>query len=141
EAFDVAVYLGGTNLMSPLADLVRRQDNPAVAHAAYLALDRMVINDAGNMLAALEGDPTLMQGREQTRANYFARADVRDLQQRQIVERYLLDSAHGAAELETFAGIFPNANFMISHNLLTQPATPDHAALAGRDAESLRVVE
>ena len=45
EAFDVAVYLGGTSLVPALGDLVRQQDNPAVAHAAYLALDRLVIKD------------------------------------------------------------------------------------------------
>src|SRR5882724_7129293 len=45
------------------------------------------------------------------------------------------------AEMETFAGIYPNANFMISHDLLTQNPTPDHGALVARDAESFRVVQ
>ena len=141
EAFDAAVYLGGTNLVPALGELVRKQDNPAVAHAAFLALDRMVINEPGTLLAALASDPGLMQGREQTRANYFARADMRDPQQRQVVENYLLDARINAAELQQFAGLYPSANFMISHNLLTPTPTPDHAALASRDAESLRVVQ
>jgi len=141
EAFDVAVYLGGANLMSALTDLVRKQDNPAVAHAAFLALDRLVVNDPATTLAALQAAPELMQGRELTRANYFARADVRDPQQRQILEKYLFDPRIGPAELDAFAGVFPNANFMISPNLLTQTPTPDHAALVARDAESLRVVQ
>jgi hypothetical protein len=141
EAFDAAVYLGGTNLMPVLTELVRKQDNPAVAHAAYLALDRLVINDTATALSALEADITLMQGREQTRANYFARADVRDPQQRQVLEKYLLDPQIGPAELNTFAGIYPNANFMISQNLLTPTPTPDHTALLNRDAESLRVLD
>jgi len=141
EAFDVAVYLGGTNLMPALSDLVRRQDNPAVAHAAFLALDRLVINDPATTLAALEAAPDSMQGREQTRANYFARADVRDPQQRQVLEKYLLDPQIGPAELNTFAGVYPNANFMISANLLTPTPTPDRAALTSRDAESLRVLQ
>ena len=141
EAFDVAVYVGGTNLMPALSDLVRRQDNPAVAHAAFLALDKLVINQPAATLAALQASPDLMEGREQTRANCFARADVRDPQQRQVVEKYLLDPQIGPAEMETFAGIYPNANFMISHNLLTQNPTPDHATLVIRDAESLRVVQ
>jgi hypothetical protein len=141
EAFDVAVYLGGTGLLPALSDLVRRQDNPAVAHAAFLALDRLVINDPATTLAALQTEPSLMQGRELTRADYFARADVRDPQQRQVLEKYLLEPSLGPAELAAFAGIFPNANFMISHNLLTQPTTPDGAALRSRDAESLRVLE
>jgi hypothetical protein len=141
EAFDAAVYLGGTNLALSLADLVRRQDNPAVAHAAYLALDRLVIKDTSQLLSALEAAPELMQGREATRADYFARADVRDPQQRQVLERYLLDPQRSGAELAQFAGLFPNANYMISPNLLTPTPTPDHAALTGRDAASLQTVQ
>jgi len=140
EAFDTAVYLGGTNLLPTLSDLVRRQDNPALAHASYLALDRLVINDPADTLSALESNTGLMQGRELTRANYFARADVRDPQQRQVLEKYLLDPRVGAAELDTFAGLYPNANFMISANLLTSDATLDHASLVGRDAEAFRVL-
>ena len=85
-------------------------------------------------------DPSAMQGREQTRANYFARADVSDPQQRQILESYLLAPDRSATELQTFAGLFPNANFMISHNLLTSSATPDHKHIVRRDQESLRTV-
>ena len=141
EAFDAAVYLGGTNLMPVLSDLVRRQDNPAVAHAAYLALDRLVINDPSLTLSVLQSSPELMQGRELTRANYFARADVRDPQQRQLLESYLLNPQIGSMELDAFAGLYPSANYMISRNLLTPTPTPDHAALVSRDAESLRVLE
>jgi hypothetical protein len=82
-----------------------------------------------------------MQGREQTRANYFARADVRDPQQRQVLESYLLDPRTSAQELQQFAGLFPNANFMVSQNLLTPTPTPDHAALTSRDAASLQLVQ
>ena len=141
EAFDVAVFLGGASLTPALTALVRKQDNPAVAHAAYLALDRMVINDPTALLAALQADPNLMQGRELTRANYFARADVRDPQQRQILESYLLDTQRSATELAQFAGLFPSANYMISQNLLTPTPTPDHATLAARDAASLQTVQ
>jgi hypothetical protein len=82
-----------------------------------------------------------MEGREATRADYFARADVRVPQQRKILESYLLDSRIGQAELAQFAGIFPNANFMVSQNLLTPTPTPDHSDLLSRDTESLRVMQ
>ena len=140
EAFDTAVFLGGTSLLPALADLLRRKDNQAVAHASFLTLDRLVLNDATVTLAALQAAPDWMAGREQTRANYFARGDVRDPRQRQILESYFSNPQLSAAELDAFAGTFPNANFMLSQNLLTQNRTPDHAALAARDAESLRVV-
>jgi hypothetical protein len=141
EAFDVAVFLGGTGLVPALTELVRMQDNPAVAHAAYLALDRLAIAEPAALLGALEADPDLMQGREQTRANYFARADVRDAQQRQVLESYLLDPRTSSQELQQFAGLFPNANYMVSQNLLTPTPTPDHAALTSRDAASLQAVQ
>ena len=141
EAFDVAVFVGGTNLMPTLSDLIRRKDNPAVAHASFLTLDRLVINDPVPTLTALQSAPDWMEGREQTRANYFARGDVRDPRQREILETYLANPKLKAVELEAFAGTFPNANYMISANLLTQNHTPDGASLTARDAESLRVVQ
>ncbi|MEI9962995.1 MAG: hypothetical protein WDM76_18325 [Limisphaerales bacterium] len=129
ESFDVAVYLGGTSLMPTLSEMVRRPEDPAISHAAYLALDRLLINDPVNTLTALQADPDLMQGREATRANYFAAPDVRDPQQKQILENYLLNPQISAAELNTFVGVYPNANFMISPNLLTQTQTPPTALL------------
>jgi hypothetical protein len=45
------------------------------------------------------------------------------------------------AELSTFAGVYPNFNFMISANLLTPTATPEQTALIARDQEALRVLE
>jgi hypothetical protein len=140
EAFDTAVFLGGTKLLSPLTELVTKKDNQGVAHAAFLALDRLVISQPAETLSALAQHPEWMQGREETRANYFARADVGDPAQRQLVEAYLLDAARNPAEVQTFVGVFPNANFMISHNLLTTNATLDGATLRRRDAASLDVV-
>jgi hypothetical protein len=141
EAFDAAVYLGGADFVPTLSGLVQSQDNPAVAHAAFLALDRLVINNTAAVLMSLEASPELMAGRESTRADYFARADVRDPQQQQILQSYLLNPSISAAELQTFAAVFPSANFMISPNLLTQAATPDHDALISRDAQSLAVAQ
>lgn len=86
-------------------------------------------------------NPALVAGRETTRANYFARADVRDPGQREVLESYLRDPRIGAVELDRFAGLYPSANYMISHNLLTSNPTQDGAALAARDAESLRVLQ
>ena len=140
EAFDTAVQLGGTKLLSPLTALVIKQDNQAVAHAAFLTLDRLVINEPVETLAALNANPDWMTGRAETRANYFARADVSDAAQRQLVESYLLNAARSPPELQAFAGVFPNANFMISQNLLTENATLNGATLAQRDRAALEVV-
>jgi hypothetical protein len=141
ESFDVAVHLGGTALLPVLTDLLRQQDNRPVAHAAFLALDRLTLRDASAVLALLQQQRELMQGREAARANFFARADVMDARQREILERYLLDPQLGAQELEVFSGVYPNGNFMISHNLLTANVTPDGRTLRARDREALKTVE
>ncbi len=140
EAFDTAVHLGGTSLLSPLTDLVSKKDNQAVAHAAFLTLDRLVIIQPAQTLTTLNEHPEWMASREETRANYFAREDVGDGTQRQLVESYLLNAERSPSELQTFAGVFPNANFMISHNLLTENTTMDGPTLARRDHVSLEVV-
>ncbi len=141
EAFDVAVHAGGVELIPDLTELLRQKENRAVAHAAYLALDRLTIQEQAAVLSELQSHPESMQGREETRANYFARANVEDPQQRMVLESYLLDPRRSEAELQTFGGLFPNANYAISHNLLTRNATPGGETLARQDREALKVVE
>jgi len=141
EAFDVIVHARGFALAPQLTELVRDHDNRTMAHAAYLTLDRLTIADATEALAPLAAQPELMQGREQTRANFFARLDVGDAPQRALLESYLLDPRRTSQELQTFAGIYPNANYMISNNLLTHAATPAQGELAARDIVALQVVE
>jgi hypothetical protein len=140
ESFDVAVHLGGATLVPDLTGLVRNTNNPAVAHAAYLALDRLTLKNPNLVLEHLLNHPDAMIGREQTRANYFARADVRDPSQRQILERYLSRETLSSTELDTFAGLYPNANYMVSHNLLTSTRTPTGAEILDRDRQALAVV-
>lgn len=141
EAFDVAVKLNDPGLVPPLTGLLATKDNQAVAHAAYLSLDRMIIDSPVSTLTALAASPQAMQGRELVRADYYARLDVRDPQQLTLLENYLLNPQLGAAELQQFVGVYPNANFMISPNLLTANKTIDHATLAARDAAALNVLD
>lgn len=139
EAFDVAVHLGRTNLVPRLCSLLADANNPVVARAAYLALDRLVLSQPSSVLQLLQTDPSLMRGRELTRSGYFARADVRDPNQLRVLEEYL---AHASlVEVEKFAAIYPNANFMVSYNLLTKCETPDHATLKEQDAAALAAVQ
>lgn len=65
EAFDVAVWIGGAGLLSSLAECVRDSGNPAVAHAAYLAMDRLVIQEPETVLPFLLREPGLLAGREE----------------------------------------------------------------------------
>jgi hypothetical protein len=141
EAFDTIVYAHAVGLAPDLAALMRDKDNKATAHAAYLTLDRLTISDPKAMLTQLVEQPYLMQGREQTRANFVARADIRQPEQRALVEQYLLDPSRSQKELTTFAAIYPNANYMISDNLLTEVRTPTAKDLTASDREALKIVE
>lgn len=141
EAFDTIVYAHATDLTPELANLLRDKDNRATAHAAYLTMDRLTISDPTAMLKQLVEKPELMTGREQTRADFVARADIRQPDQRGLVEQYLLDPARSQQELNTFAATYPNANYMISTNLLTEVKTPRGEELIASDREALKVVE
>ncbi len=140
EAFDTIVYAHGAALAPELAGLVRDKENRATAHAAYLTLDRLTLAEPAEIFKQLVEQPDLMQGREQTRANFLARADVREAGQRAVLERYLLDPARTGQELTTFAGLYPNANYMISNNLLTPTVTPKHEELIAHDRAALETV-
>ena len=141
EAFDTIVYARGTALLPELAAFVRDRENQAAAHAAYLTLDRLTIAEPTRMLPQLVDQPDLMKGREQSRASLLARADLREPAQRAAVEKYLLDPARDAGELATFAGLYPNANYMVSNNLLTAVDTPKSGQLAAHDRAALAVVD
>jgi hypothetical protein len=140
EAFDVIVYTRDRDLTPDLAQFVQQKENRALAHAAYLALDRLIQAEPAEVLGQLQSRPELMDGREGTRADLFARADVRDPKQKAVLENYLLDPGRSPTELQKFAVTYPNANYMVSYNLLTRTATPTGAELSARDREALRVV-
>jgi hypothetical protein len=141
EAFDTVVYAHGITLTPELAALLRDKENRAAAHAAYLTLDRLTITEPAVMLEKFVEQPELMQGREQTRANFVARADLRQPDQRALVEKYLLDPGRSPEEVATFAALYPNANYMISDNLLSKVETPGAIDLPANDREALRIVE
>ena len=139
EAFDVIVYTRDAELTPNLAGWARQSENRALAHAAYLTLDRLIQTDPAGMLGRLQTQPELLAGREASRADFFARADVRDLEQLKVLEGYLLDPSRSAAEWRHFASVYPNANFMVSDNLLTRTRTPTGDEIAARDREALKI--
>ena len=132
EAFDLFVYTGDTDFVPELSQFACNTDNPALAHAGFLALDRLVQNNPLDTLETLNDNPALLSGREGAAAGFFARADVRDPDQKALLADYLLSSDRSLPELEAFAGLYPNENFMISPNLLTASATLSSAELLSR---------
>lgn len=140
NAFDVAVHLKDREFAPVLSGLLRQTNQQALAHAAFLALDRLTIAAPVEFLGALQTQPDALAGREAARAGYFARADVTNPAQRTLLEQYLLSPDRSAEEWNSFVATFPSANQFLSHNLLTRQTIPDGATLARRDAATLAVV-
>lgn len=139
EAFDVIVHTRHTALAPELLSLTADKDHRAVRHAAFLTLDRLVQTEPATVLAMLlKGDAPPDTGL--MISNMIARADVRDAAQRGQVETWLRDERRTAAELQAFAGVFPNANQMVSPNLVTPVATVQGTDLAAKDRAALEVV-
>jgi len=140
EAFDVAVYLGDVRFVSDLSELMRPANGHVANHAAFLALDRLAARDPARVLSALLDSPETMQEREVARAGMMARVDVQDAAQQALLERYLLDPARSKAELDAFAGVYPNANTFISPNLLTTFPVVPSGTIARHDVVAAAVV-
>jgi hypothetical protein len=141
EAFDAIVYARDTAVTPQLAGLLRDTTNRAAGYAAYLTLDRLVIAEPKTMLRTLVDQPGLLKGREKTRADFVARADLAQPDERALVEKYLLDPKRDPQERAQFAGSYPNFNYMLSDNLMSHNETANRDIMVQRDRSSLAVVE
>jgi hypothetical protein len=140
NAFDVLVHTNATSSTPLLSSLIQRKDRNDLAHAAFLTLDRLVQRNPADELSRLASDIPLQQSRPEMTAQQFARADLRDPVQRDIVKTWLLDPTRTATELRSFAGVYPNNNRFISSNLLTTETQQSGADLAAHDREALEII-
>ena len=143
EAFDVLVYSKATESTSLLVELVsdRTAAGRPVAHASFLTLDRLVLEEPAEMFRQFAALPELARARGPMVANMLARADLRDAGQRDLARNYLLDPNRSQQELEGFADAYPNANRSLSQNLLTGNKSPDPRDLIAHDRAALDVVD
>jgi hypothetical protein len=141
NAFDLLVHTADFDATPRLSRMIREPDHPAVTHAGFLTLDRLVLKDSTEMLDHLARDEELNRTRPEMVAQMFARADLRSEDQVRMLRGWLLDPERPPVQIEAFAGIFPNSNLMISNNLLTKQAIPLKAELDQREREALKVVE
>jgi hypothetical protein len=139
NAFDVLVYSEAVGSAPLLSDLVQRKDRKELVHAGFLTLDRLMLRRPVELLTYLADDNALRESRPEAVAQQFARADVRDSAQRDILKAWILDPARTPAELNAFVGIYPNSNRFVSNNLLTAESPPSGADLARHDEAALRV--
>lgn len=140
NAFDVIVHTEHTELTPELLLFCDDLEEKAVRHASFLAVDRLTLARPEVLLPVLAGTVDRHPNSGPMISNLIARADLRDDVQREAVERYLLDPKRTAEEIASFAGVFPNANFHVSSNLLTRVEGIDGIDLAERDRAALGIV-
>jgi len=141
NAFDVLVHTKSVESTPLLSGLIQKKDREDLVHAAFLTLDRLVQLDPQEMLRQLASDRALQQSRPEMTAQQFARADLRDPVQREIVRSWLLDPARSASELTSFASVYPNNNQFVSNNLLTRDTVQSGKDLTAHDKEAIRIIE
>ncbi len=143
ESFDVLVHTNSQDFIPQLGKLLEKKEenNQAVAHASFLTIDRLVIDNPEKGLSTLLNNWQLLQDREKTRAGYFARADFREPSQREIIEKYILRDDISKEELTHFFGLFPNQNYFTSNNLLTKDNMATGEEIAQRDSVTYAVIQ
>jgi hypothetical protein len=140
NAFDVIVHTEHTGLAPELLGLCNDLEAKAVRHASFLVIDRLTQSRPEALLPLLADSAHRLEKSGPMISNLMARADLRDEAQRAAVEGYLLDPRRSQEDLSAFAGIFPNANFHVSNNLLTKVVGIDGIELAERDRAALEIV-
>lgn len=137
EAFDVLVFANATDATPVLAQLTLDRTRADLGYAAFLTLDRLTMREPAAMLAALSEVSDVSSQRPEMLAGFFARADVRDAAQRDSLEAYLSSNARSEKEWTAFASVFPNANALVSENLLTSASEATPGSLADHDRDAL----
>ncbi len=141
EAFDIAVEVGGRPMfdrMVSVAGEATAKSNTAASRAAFMSLDRMVVRDHALLTTAFSTNHGWMDFAPQQRASLMSRLDITEPGQRDVFSSYLAATPHAAGELEYFAKIFPNENFLHGHRLVTaDDATPDIDQVSAADARVL----
>lgn len=140
ESFDVLVHTDATESTPLLSSLIQRKDRKDLAHAGFLTLDRLVERDPADTLTRLATDRAIHQSRPEMTAQQFARADLRDPAQRDIIKNWLLDPARTDTELRNFSATYPNNNHFISNNLLTREHEQHGDDLATHDRVALEII-
>lgn len=87
QAMDGVVYLRTVSLLPEIAEILRVRDFEI---AAAQTLDRLASAAPLPVMVALNDDPACLRDRPMLRADYFAKADLSDAEQRLEFEKYLL---------------------------------------------------
>lgn len=135
EAFDVVVYSGDAGFVPELNRLAASPQN-ALSRAATVALDRLADRSTLAVMNFLNANPDAVSDRPMVRADFFAKADLRDPAQAAAVEQYLARTDTGPAEKRKLLHALPAPGSFVGESLLQTASQPPEDA--GRDAAIAR---
>jgi len=121
EAFDLAVESGAMNEVASVLSAGTAEGEPVVSRAAFVALDRIMLNSPDKLVGRFASDPQFLSSAPIHRASLLSRLDVRKPAQANLLARYLQRGDHAPGELEYFFDLFPNGNRFASNRLVTTP--------------------
>ncbi len=124
EAFDLVVHYGDARLIADLAPILAGDGAPDTIRAAAIALDRLSQQRPLDVMRELSADRALLAQNWSLRADYFARADLSDAEQRGLVERHLLDPGVSAEEKNKLLRLLPDRHQLWGDYLVTSDPEP-----------------
>lgn len=137
EGFDAAVRIPDPAVIGILAKRAATQAGRGVQQAALLALDRLSESGDPLVLRAIATDSRIPAIR---RAEFLARTDVRDPDQKILLEEFLLHTGNAEAR-EHFFKTFPLASHTVGPRLITEEDFADAGARRESDAAASAVLK
>jgi len=118
EALDVGVAIGAARDLESLISIPGAEPN--LTRAAYIALDRIMLQDPDVILSEIKKNPDFLSVEPVMRAQMLARIDVRDPEQAAFLEDYLKNPNISSEEKNQLISFFPNANFTFGPRMVTE---------------------
>ena len=127
EAFDVVVFSRDATFIPTLAAMTHGGNSP-LQRAATVALDRLAESSPLAVMNYLNTHPATIADLPFVRADYFAKADLGDAQQRKAVEVYLDRADVGVSEKTKFLHAVASPGSFVSDSLLSTSLPPGNGA-------------
>ncbi len=122
HAFDAAAFSGDPSFVKIFAELqTPGLQHEAVAWAAHVAMEKMVLAKPQESLRVLLENPDLLEEVPGSRGEYFSHLNPADHDSRAVAKEYLGASTSKANELAEFSKRFPSFDCLTEASLLTTP--------------------
>lgn len=140
ESFDAIVYGANAQDMVLLAGYTAKDKGLGLNLPAFMAMDRMVIDNPVETMQVLLDNSSMLDERPLTRAGFFARADLSDEKQLAEVTEYVHSLNPSSEEAQYFFSLLPNVNFTLTNGLLTTKFSVDANYVSSRFEAALETV-